>query len=146
MEVNARVDGERRPVSDTERITINLGSVDVGRIDLLAGRARASLNHSDFVRSAIRSKLDRHESVIADTARSRSLTLGTQRVTRQWLEERREEGKKCAIRTIGSLSSAEDVDPDLARSVIESITVFGILHVSPTLREVLADRITKRPS
>ncbi len=132
-------------MSETEKITINLGPVDLGQIDLLVEQGLYS-NRSDFIRSAIRNKLDRHESVIEETARSWSLTLGAQHITRQWLKEKREQGKQCTIRVIGSLSFAKDVDPDLARSVIDGITVFGTFRASPALREALADRITKRPS
>jgi Arc/MetJ-type ribon-helix-helix transcriptional regulator len=145
MQANIQLDGRRRPVSETEKITVNLGPVDLGQIDLLVEQGLYS-NRSDFIRSAIRSKLDHHQSVIQETARSWSLVLGAEHITNRWLEERREQGKKVAIRVIGALSFAKDVDSDLARSVIDSITVFGTLRLSPALREALADRITKRPT
>jgi Arc/MetJ-type ribon-helix-helix transcriptional regulator len=45
--------------SDSEKITINLGYVDLGHIDLMVQDGFYS-NRTDFIRTAIRNQLERH--------------------------------------------------------------------------------------
>ena len=127
-------------MSDSEKITINLGPVDLGRIDVLVDQGLYS-NRSDLIRTAIRNLLDRHEPVIQAHAAKWSFTLGSLAIGRSTLERLRSEGKKISLRVIGRLSLADDIDPDLARETIETIRVRGSFRATPAVREALADRI-----
>ena len=127
-------------MSETEKITINLGPVDLGRIDVLVEQGLYS-NRTDLIRTAIRNLLDRHEPVIEAHAVKWSFVLGVESISRSSLEKLRHEGKKVSLRVIGRLSLADDIEPDLARETIEAIRVRGSFHASPALREALADRI-----
>lgn len=127
-------------MSETEKITINLGPVDLGRIDVLVEQALYS-NRTDLIRTAIRNQLDRHESVIQAHAVKWSFVLGVETITRSTLEELRKEGKKASLRIIGMLKIADDIDPELARETIKAIHIRGSLRSSAAVREALADRI-----
>jgi len=133
---------EEVPMSETEKITINLGPVDLGRIDLLVEQGLYS-NRTDLIRTAIRNLLDRHDAVVQDYVLKRSFTLGSERITRSALERLQAEGRRLRLRVVGSLSLADDIDPALALTTIESIVVHGSLHAPAALRSALADRINK---
>jgi len=143
MQTNIQLDGRRHPVSETEKITINLGPVDLGRIDVLVEQGLYS-NRTDLIRTAIRNQLDRHEPVIQAHAIKWSFVLGVETITRSTLEELRKEGKKASFRIIGMLKIADDIDPELARETIKVIHVRGSLRSSAAVREALADRINMR--
>jgi len=125
---------------ESEKLTINLGFVDLGHIDLLVRDGFYS-NRSDFIRTAIRNQLATH----ADTARlaaSRlTLELGLRTFSRQDLEAVRAAGERLRIRVLGLAIIADDVTPDLARATIESITVLGALHAPANVKTALADRL-----
>ena len=127
-------------MSETEKITINLGPVDLGRIDVLVEQGLYS-NRTDLIRTAIRNQLDRHESVIQAHAVKWSFVLGVETITRSTLEELRKEGKKASLRIIGMLKLADDIDPELARETIKAIHIRGSLRSPAAVREALADRI-----
>ena len=130
-------------MSETEKITINLGPVDLGRIDVLVEQGLYS-NRTDLIRTAIRTQLDRHESVIQDHAVKWSFAMGVDVVSRARLEALQEEGKQISLRVIGSLTLADDIDPALARATIKSIFVRGSFHAPSAVRDALADRINSR--
>jgi len=132
-------------MSDSEKITINVGPVDLGRVDVLVDQGLYA-NRTDLIRTAIRNLLDRHEPVIANVARKWAFTVGAQHVSRKELEELREEGKKLVVRALGSLTIAKDVDPDLARDVIDSISVFGSFRAPAEVRRAIEDRLRSGPS
>jgi Arc/MetJ-type ribon-helix-helix transcriptional regulator len=140
MRTNIQLDGRRRPVPETEKITINLGPVDLGRIDVLVEQGLYS-NRTDLIRTAIRNQLDRHEPVIQAHAVKWSFVLGVESVTRSTLEEFRRQGKMISLRVIGMLKLADDIDPELALETIEAIRIRGSFQATPVLREALADRI-----
>lgn len=125
---------------ETEKITINLGPVDLGRIDVLVEQGLYS-NRTDLIRTAIRNQLDRHEPVIQAHAVKWSFVLGVESVTRSTLEEFRRQGKMISLRVIGMLKLADDIDPELALETIEAIRIRGSFQATPVLREALADRI-----
>src|SRR3954465_14889229 len=125
---------ELRPkVSDTEKITINLGYVDLGHIDLLVAEKFYS-NRTDFIRTAIRNQLERHAEATKQSVARKTLDLGLRQFTRHDLEQLRATGKKVDIRVLGLASIAEDVSPELARATIASIEVLGALHASPEVK------------
>jgi Arc/MetJ-type ribon-helix-helix transcriptional regulator len=130
----------RSKAGETEKITINLGIIDLGQIDLLVQEGFYS-NRTDFIRTAIRNQLATHAEVVKQTVARRTLVLGLQHYTRHDLEAVRAAGQKLQIQVLGLASIAEDVSPDLARATIDSVVVLGALHASPAVKAALADRI-----
>jgi Arc/MetJ-type ribon-helix-helix transcriptional regulator len=132
---------ELRPrTGDTEKITINLGFVDLGQVDLLVQEGFYS-NRTDFIRTAIRNQLDRHADVTKKSVARNNVELGLRHFTRADLERAQAAGQKLDIRVLGLASIADDVSPDLARAAIGSIQVLGALHASAAVKAALADRI-----
>ncbi len=132
---------ELRPKpGETEKITINLGVIDLGQIDLLVQEGFYS-NRTDLIRTAIRNQLATHAEVVKQTVTRKTMVLGLQRYSRQELEAVRAAGQKLQIHVLGLASIADDVSPDLARATIDSISVFGVLQASRTVKAALADRI-----
>jgi Arc/MetJ-type ribon-helix-helix transcriptional regulator len=127
-------------VSDTEKITINLGYVDLGRIDLMVQDGFYS-NRTDFIRTAIRNQLDRHADVVSQSVTRKVLDLGLRHFSRLDLEAARAAGQMLDIKVLGLASIASDVTPELARAAIASVTVLGALHASRAVRAALADRL-----
>ncbi len=130
----------RSRISETEKITINLGLIDLGQIDLLVQEGFYS-NRTDLIRSAIRNQLATHVDVLKQTVARRTLVLGLQEFSRRDLEAVRKSGKRLRIQVLGLVRIADDVTPALASETIESIVVLGALHASPAVRTALADRI-----
>lgn len=125
---------------DTEKITINLGFVDLGQIDLLVQEGFYS-NRSDFIRTAIRNQLANHAEVVKQTVARKTLVLGLQHFSRQDLEAVQAAGQQLQIQVLGLARIAEDVPPELARATIASLVVLGALQASPAVRAALADRV-----
>jgi Arc/MetJ-type ribon-helix-helix transcriptional regulator len=130
----------RAKIGDTEKITINLGPVDLGQIDLLVQEGFYS-NRTDLIRTAIRNQLAAHADVIRQTVTRKSLVLGLQHFSRADLEAARQAGQVLQIQVLGLASIAHDVTPELAQATIDSITVLGTLHASPAVKAALAGRI-----
>ena len=132
---------ELRPkAADTEKITINLGYIDLGHIDLMVQDGFYS-NRTDFIRTAIRNQVDRHADVVKRSAARKSLDLGLRHYSREDLEAVRASGQTLHIHVLGLASIAPDVTPELARATIASVVVLGALHASPAVKAALADRI-----
>jgi Arc/MetJ-type ribon-helix-helix transcriptional regulator len=132
---------ELRPkAGDTEKITINLGYVDLGHIDLMVQEGFYS-NRTDFIRTAIRNQLERHADVVKRSVSRKSLDLGLRHYSREDLEAVRAAGQTLQIHVLGLASIARDVTPELARATIDSVVVLGALHASPAIKAALADRI-----
>ena len=132
---------ELRPkASDSEKITINLGYVDLGHIDLLIQEGFYS-NRTDFIRTAIRNQLDRHNDVVRTSVERHQLDLGLREYSRQDLEAVQAAGELLHIQVLGLASIASDVTPELAQQTIASLHVLGALHASPAVKEALKDRI-----
>ena len=130
----------RAKVADTEKITINLGVIDLGQVDLLVQEGFYS-NRTDLIRTAIRNQLAVHADVLRQTVARRTLVLGLQEFSKRDLEAIRKSGARLRIHVLGLVRIAEDVSPALARDTIESIAVLGALHASPAVRAALADRL-----
>jgi Arc/MetJ-type ribon-helix-helix transcriptional regulator len=130
----------RIKVSETEKITINLGPVDLGQIDLLVQEGFYS-NRTDLIRTAIRNQLSSHADVIRQTVARRSLVLGLQHFSRADLEALRDAGQRLQIQVLGLASIGQDVTPELALATIDSINVLGALHASAAVKAALAGRI-----
>ena len=131
---------ELRPrMADSEKITINVGYVDLGHMDLMVQDGFYS-NRTDFIRTAIRNQLDRHGDVVRQSVARKALDLGLRSYTRADLEAARASGTMLHINVLGLATIALDVTPELARAVIASVKVLGALHASPAVKAALADR------
>ncbi len=131
---------ELRPRSgDSEKITINLGYIDLGKIDLMVQDGFYS-NRTDFIRAAIRSQLDRHADVVRQSVGRQALELGLRHYSRGDLEAARNSGELLHINVLGLVSIAQDVTPELARASIATVTVLGALQASAEVKAALADR------
>lgn len=129
-----------RPSNTTEKITINLGFVDMGHIDLLVEEGFYS-NRTDFIRTAIRSQLDRHADALKQSVSRRRLDLGLRHFSREELETVRAAGESLHIQVLGLAVIASDVSVELARATIASIQVLGTLQASAEVKAALGDRI-----
>jgi Arc/MetJ-type ribon-helix-helix transcriptional regulator len=125
---------------ETEKITINLGFVDLGQIDLLVQEGFYS-NRTDFIRTAIRNQLAAHAEAVKQTVARKTLVLGLQEYARRDLETLRTAGQRLQIQVLGLAIIADDVSPELALDTIESITVLGALRASAAVKSALAGRI-----
>jgi Arc/MetJ-type ribon-helix-helix transcriptional regulator len=125
---------------DSEKVTINLGYVDLGHIDLMVREGFYS-NRTDFIRTAIRSQLERHGEVLGRSVVRRGLDLGLRHYTRADLEQAVAQGQLLEIQVLGLASIAADVTPELARAAIASVSVLGAVHATPAVKAALADRI-----
>jgi Arc/MetJ-type ribon-helix-helix transcriptional regulator len=124
----------------TEKITINLGLVDLGQIDLLVQEGFYA-NRTDFIRSAIRAQLGTRASAVDQTVARRTLVLGSRHYSRRDLEEIRDAGKTVEIRVLGLATIADDVSPQLALATIASVEVLGAFRASAAVKAALAPRI-----
>jgi Arc/MetJ-type ribon-helix-helix transcriptional regulator len=125
---------------ETEKITLNLGPVDLGQIDLLVQEGFYS-TRTDFIRTAIRSQLVAHADVVKQAVARKTLVLGLRHYTRKDLEAVLAAGQKLQIRVLGLASIAQDVPPELALATIDEISVLGAFHASEAVKEALAGRL-----
>jgi Arc/MetJ-type ribon-helix-helix transcriptional regulator len=126
--------------SESEKITINVGFVDLGHIDLLVREGFYS-NRTDFIRTAIRNQLASHADAVKQSIVRHTLELGLRRFSREELEAVKAKGGRLHIQVVGLATIDDDVTPELAASTIDSITVLGALHASQDVKAALADRI-----
>ena len=132
---------ERPPkLAESEKITINLGLIDLGQIDLLVNEGFYS-NRTDLIRTAIRNQLNTHADVVRQTVARKSLVLGMHHYSRADLEAALKAGERLQIQVLGMASIASDVSVELALATIESIFVLGALHASSVVKTALAGRI-----
>jgi len=125
---------------DSEKITINMNAVDLGKIDLLVQEG-VYTNRTDFIRSAIRAQLDKHQVEVQQSVARHSYGIGVFLYNRRDLERRRAKGEKMRLTVIGLLELADDISPELATDVIESIQIRGIFQASQSVKTALADRM-----
>ena len=127
-------------LSESEKITINLGLIDLGQIDLLVNEGFYS-NRTDLIRTAIRNQLNAHADVVRQTVARKSLALGMHHYSRADLEAALAAGQRLQIQVLGMASIASDVSVELALATIESIFVLGALQASAVIKTALAGRI-----
>lgn len=127
-------------MADTEKITINMSAVDLGKVDLLVQEGLYS-NRTDFIRTAIRSQLEKHNLEIQQSVTRHSYVIGVLTYDKADLERRKSNGEKVKITVVGLLHLANDVPPALAAEVIESVQVRGIFQASDAVKAALADRM-----
>lgn len=126
---------------ESEKITINLGHVDLGHIELLVREGFYS-NRTDFIRTAIRNQIDRHADTVRQIVVRKSVDLGLRHITRDELATAQSAGQMLDIRVLGLVVIAQDVSADLAKDTIAGLSVLGTLHASEAVKTALADRIT----
>ncbi len=129
-----------RPGGDSEKITINLGYVDLGSIDLLV-KESVFANRTDFIRTAIRNELARHDEISRQVRTREMPVLGISHLARADLEAARDAGKMLKLHVLGLLTIASDVEPELALATIKSLSVLGAFHAPPSVKSALADRM-----
>jgi Arc/MetJ-type ribon-helix-helix transcriptional regulator len=130
----------RPKAPDSEKITINLGFIDLGQIDLLV--AEGFYGHrSDFIRTAIRNQLANHADAVRQVVARKMLVLGLHHFTADSLRAVQAAGQSLRVRVLGLATIADDVTPDLALAAIDSIEVLGALHASPAVKAALAARL-----
>ena len=127
-------------LAESEKITINLGLIDLGQIDLLVKEGFYS-NRTDLIRTAIRNQLNTHADVVRQTVARKSLVLGLHHYSRADLEAALKAGERLQIQVLGLASIATDVTVELALATIESIFVLGSLQASSAIKTALAGRI-----
>jgi len=123
-----------------EKITINVGFVDLGQIDLLVQEGFYA-NRTDLIRTAIRNQIAAHAEAVRQVVSRRTLVLGIQHLSAAELEAVRQRGETLDVRVLGLLSIGADVTPALALQTLNSIVVLGSLHASPDVKAALADRL-----
>ncbi len=125
---------------DSEKITINMNAVDLGKIDLLVQEGVYS-NRTDFIRTAIRGQLEKHTFEIQQSVTRHSYVVGVLIYDRDDFEKRKAKNEKVEMTVVGILRLARDITPELAREVVESIRVRGVFDASDELKTALADRM-----
>lgn len=138
--MNAKIYRFSENLAESEKITINLGFVDLGHIDLLVRDGFYS-NRTDFIRTAIRNQLGQHSEQSKKSITRQTMELGLRHYTKSDLEALQTTGEKLRIKVLGLVTISSDVSPSLALATIESITVLGALHASREIKTALADRI-----
>ena len=126
--------------AETEKVTVNLGFVDLGHIDLLVAEGFYS-NRTDFIRTAIRNQLTVQQEAVRQVVSRKSLVLGLQRFTRVELEALQRAGETLEVRVLGLATVDDDVSPELASATMASVTVLGAFHASPAVKQALQGRI-----
>ena len=126
-------------VDKSEKITINIGLVDLGQIDLLVDEGFFA-NRTDFIRTAIRRQIDSRAATVNDTVERRALTLGTQNLSRRELEALKDAGRQIELRVLGLATIADDVSPELALATIASVEVLGAFRAPRAVKAALASR------
>jgi Arc/MetJ-type ribon-helix-helix transcriptional regulator len=134
---------EPRPprAGETEKMTVNVGVVDLGHVDLLVQEGFYS-NRSDLVRTALRNQLALHADALKQTLARRTLMVGLQHYSRADLERAVAAGERLHVQVVGLARIADDVSPELARAAIGAVSVLGAFQASPAVRKALADRIS----
>lgn len=127
-------------VGETEKMTINLGVVDLGQVDLLVQEGFYS-NRSDLIRTAVRNLLAVHADTLRQTVARRTLMLGMQHLSRADLERAVAAGERLRVQVVGLARIADDVSPELALAAIESVSVLGAFHAPAAVRQALAGRM-----
>ena len=126
-------------MSDTEKITVNVGIVDLGRVDLLVQEGFYS-SRADFIRTAIRNQLERQKSAVDSITNRKSMVIGTLSFNRGELEKKRENKEMINVKVIGMFILGDDVTPQLALDTIQSVTVRGVFKAPEDVKDALLDR------
>ena len=136
----AKAADARHRAGETEKMTVNVGVVDLGHVDLLVHEGFYS-NRSDLIRTAVRNQLALHAENLKQAVARRTLTVGLQHYSRADLERAVAAGQRLQVQVVGLARIADDVSPELACAAIESVTVLGAFQAPAAVRRALSDRI-----
>jgi len=125
--------------ADTEKVSVNLGMVDLGQVDLLVEQGFYS-NRTDFIRTAVRNQIQQHSSVVQEQLSSRVMGLGVVSYDRKALERLLDRGKMLELRMVGVVHLSSDVTPELALATISAVKVFGAFRASAAVKKALIAR------
>ena len=125
-------------MAETEKITINMNVVELGKVDLLVEQGFYS-NRTDFIKASIRSQLSTHSQVIEQVANLKSFVMGVSMFSKSDLEKLAASNKKISIKVIGMLVLTEDIDEELAKQTINSIKVLGVFRASPKVKALFVE-------
>lgn len=139
------MDGEKEgsmnqeKIDTTEKITININTIDLGYIDLLVSEGYYS-TRTDFIKTSIKMQLEKHEEetkrLIKQKENSDSqLIVGIGGMTRKDLETAISENKKMKIVHVGLFFLPKDVSLELFEQVVESIKVYGVSRCSKEIKD-----------
>lgn len=126
-------------MAESEKITVNMSVVDLGKIDLLVDEGFYS-NRTDFIRTGVRNQLDKHSDDVKESATRRTTAMGIISYGRKALEKRLAKGERLKITVVGMFMLSDDVSPELADQTIESVEVYGVFRANKAVKAVLADR------
>ena len=138
MATQIRAKGDK--LVESEKVTLNIGYVDLGRIDLLVQEGFYA-NRSDLIRTAVRNQLAVHEASVARSVERHAFDMGLRDVTAAELVQLRASGASLRLKVIGLVRIAADVSAELAGAAIAEIQVLGALQASAEVKAVLRDRI-----
>jgi len=127
-------------MSETEKITVNIGIVDLGRIDLLVHEGFYS-SRADFIRTAVRNQLERQKTAVDSITTRKSMVIGTLSYNRKNLEEKRDNKEMINVKVIGMFILADDVTPKLALDTIQSVTIRGVFKAQEDVKKALSERL-----
>jgi Arc/MetJ-type ribon-helix-helix transcriptional regulator len=127
-------------MSETEKITINIGGVDLGRIDLLVQEGFYA-SRSDFIRTAIRNQLEQQKSAVDSISLRKSMVIGTLSFSRKDLEDKKKNNEMINVKVIGLFILTDDVTPQLALDTIQSVTIRGVFKAPDDVKKALAERL-----
>jgi len=139
MKSSTAIDSAKARAQDSEKITINLGFVDLGHVDLLVSEGFYA-NRTDFIRTAIRNQLTTHADAVKQVVARKMLVLGMQHFSESDLLAVQAANQKLQIRVLGLASIGHDVSPELALATIDSLEVLGALHASSAVKAALTKR------
>jgi Arc/MetJ-type ribon-helix-helix transcriptional regulator len=125
---------------EAEKITINMNVVDLGKVDLLVEEGFYS-NRTDFIRTAVRNQLAKHDDEVRHSLGRRAMALGVLTYGRSELEEMRTAGERVKISLIGLLVLGQDVTPELALATIERLKIIGVFRAPAAVKDALAERM-----
>lgn len=144
---------------DSEKLTITIGAVDLGKIDLLVEQGYYA-NRTDFIRTSIRNQLSNQSKDIDEIKFSENLGFNINKqiqkeldqlnvndasfagsgvflFNKKDLEKYKKKNQKIKIKIIGMLSIANDVSPELVKETFEKVKVYGIIKASNEIKEIL---------
>jgi Arc/MetJ-type ribon-helix-helix transcriptional regulator len=127
-------------MAESEKITINMSAVDLGKVDLLVQEGLYS-NRTDFIRTAIRNLLDKHNLEIQQSVARHSFVIGVLTYDRSDFEKYRQKGEKVKFAVMGLLHLQNNIPAELAAEVVESVQIRGIFVASDAVKQALSDRM-----
>jgi Arc/MetJ-type ribon-helix-helix transcriptional regulator len=128
-------------IETTEKITININTIDLGHIDLLVNEGYYA-TRTEFIKTAVKKQLDRHEEdtkkLIEQKAKhgDYELSIGVGGFTKSELERiiQKKEAKIKMI-FIGLFITPKDVTLELLEQAVESIKVYGVCRCSQEIKD-----------